>query len=444
MLSGEWRIGLPMSSSDIAVSVRGLSKAYTIAHNEQQSYLAQSLLHRLKNPFQRQEKETFWALKDVSFEIKQGEVLGIIGRNGAGKSTLLKILSRITKPTVGEIDITGRLSSLLEVGTGFHPELTGRENIYLNGSILGMTRREIAKQFDAIVEFSGVEKFLDTPVKRYSSGMYVRLAFAVSAHLASDILVVDEVLAVGDMSFQKKCLGKMQDVAETGRTVILVSHQMNTVTRLCSTAILLSDGQLVEKGRADIIAARYMSGQSGSRAVREWDDITTAPGNEIVRLRAVRVCDETGTPAEAIEISTPIGIEIEYEVLCGGTVLCPNFHLYNDEGTCVFISNEHDPDWFRRPRPLGRFVSRARIPGNFLAEGGFYVHAAISTMVPLHIHCWEKDTVAFHVMDSLDGGGARGDYAGHMPGVVRPLLNWTTRCVAAESSSPLDAVSAVG
>src|SRR4051812_27138943 len=212
-----------MSSNDLALSVRGLSKSYTISRQqEKHSTLAESMLARARYPFKRAKMETFWALNDVSFDLKKGDVVGIIGRNGAGKSTLLKILSRITEPTSGEIDIHGRLGSLLEVGTGFHPELTGRENIYLNGAILGMRRQEISRQFDAIVDFSGVEKFLDTPVKRYSSGMYVRLAFAVAAHLASDILIVDEVLAVGDTEFQRKCLGKMQDVASAGRTVLFV------------------------------------------------------------------------------------------------------------------------------------------------------------------------------------------------------------------------------
>src|SRR3954469_1003271 len=209
-----------MANSDIAVSVRGLSKAYTIAHErEKHVTLAEQMLSRLRRPFRRPQRETFWALKDVEFDIKKGDVVGIIGRNGAGKSTLLKILSRITEPTTGQIDLYGRVGSLLEVGTGFHPELTGRENIFLNGAILGMSRAEVRKQFDAIVDFSGVEQFLDTPVKRYSSGMYVRLAFAVAAHLETEILIIDEVLAVGDNEFQQKCMGKMKDVAGTGRTV---------------------------------------------------------------------------------------------------------------------------------------------------------------------------------------------------------------------------------
>ena len=238
-----------MSSSDSAISVHNLSKAYTIAHNATtHTTLAEAMMHRLRRPLERVQHETFWALRDVSIEIKKGEVVGVIGRNGAGKSTFLKILSRITEPTSGRVDLYGRIGSLLEVGTGFHPELTGRENIYLNGQILGMRRKEIDRQFDAIVDFAGVEQFLDTPVKRYSSGMYVRLAFAVAAHLDSEILVVDEVLAVGDAEFQSKCLGKMGDVARSGRTVLFVSHNMSAIKSLCTRAVVLHHGRIAFVG----------------------------------------------------------------------------------------------------------------------------------------------------------------------------------------------------
>ena len=244
----------------MAISVRGLSKSYTITHDrEKHVTLAETMLARLKNPMRRPKTETFWALKDIEFDIKKGDVVGIIGRNGAGKSPLLKLLSRITEPTTGQIDLYGRVGSLLEVGTGFHPELTGRENVFLNGAILGMTKPEIRKQFDAIVDFAGVEQFLDTPVKRYSSGMYVRLAFAVAAHLNPEILIVDEVLSVGDAEFQKKCLGKMQDVSRNGRTVLFVSHNMNAVISLCSQGFLLDGGRLVAQGSVDQILQRYLS-----------------------------------------------------------------------------------------------------------------------------------------------------------------------------------------
>ncbi len=233
-----------MLSKDLAISVRGLSKAYTIQSGTERTTLVEAVLRKLRHPWRRAESETFWALKDVAFDVFKGDVVGLIGRNGAGKSTLLKIVSRITEPTSGEINLYGRVGSLLEVGTGFHPELTGRENIFLNGAILGMTKSEIARQFDAIVDFAGVEKFLGTPVKRYSSGMYVRLAFAVAAHLESEILIVDEVLAVGDAEFQKKCLHKMKDVSSQGRTVLFVSHNVSAVRTLCTKAVFMVGGRV--------------------------------------------------------------------------------------------------------------------------------------------------------------------------------------------------------
>lgn len=249
-----------MSSNDVAIAVRGLSKAYTIAHNAaQHNTIREALVHRVKNPFQRLEKETFWALKDIEFDIKKGDVVGIIGRNGAGKSTLLKILSQITEPTTGEVRLYGRVGSLLEVGTGFHAELTGRENIYLNGAILGMRRSEIDRQFDAIVDFAEVEQFLDTPVKRYSSGMYVRLAFAVAVHLESEILVIDEVLAVGDAQFQKKCLNKMQEASQGGLTILFVSHNMSAMRSICRRGFILHSGCLIEQGEINHVADSYLA-----------------------------------------------------------------------------------------------------------------------------------------------------------------------------------------
>jgi len=247
-------------SSETAIRISGLSKSYQIARERdvRATNLGEAIVERIRHPLKRSQTETFWALKEIDLEIKKGEVVGVIGRNGAGKSTLLKILSRITEPTSGRIELFGRVGALLEVGTGFHPELTGRENIYLNGAILGMRKSDIRKQFDAIVDFSEVERFLDTPVKRYSSGMYVRLAFAVAAHLNPEILIVDEVLAVGDAEFQKKCLGKMKDVAGDGRTVIFVSHNMTAVESLCTSAILLESGKTVARASSREVLQKYL------------------------------------------------------------------------------------------------------------------------------------------------------------------------------------------
>jgi lipopolysaccharide transport system ATP-binding protein len=370
--------------------------------------------------------DQFWALEDVSFDVKHGELLGIIGRNGAGKSTLLKILSQITAPTAGKVTYRGRIASLLEVGTGFHPELTGRENVYLNGAILGMTKPEIRRKFDEIVAFSECEAFIDTPVKRYSSGMHVRLAFAVAAHQEPEILIVDEVLAVGDAQFQRKCLGKMQQVTREGRTVLFVSHTMASISRLCDRAILLRDGRILRDGAVHEVVGAYLDSDLGTTASREWPDVTTAPGDDIVKLRAVRVRGEEGRVENAVDIRHAVGIEVEYDVMAPGLVLVPNVHVYNAESVCVFIAHDCDPEWRRRPRPTGHYSSTCWIPGNFLAEGTFVVGAAVSTHVPAFVHAWEVHAVAFEVIDSTDGDSARGDYSGPMPGIVRPILRWST------------------
>ncbi|HVO41715.1 MAG TPA: ABC transporter ATP-binding protein, partial [Aggregatilineales bacterium] len=346
-------------------------------------------------------------------------------RNGAGKSTLLKIMSRITEPTEGGIDLVGRVGSLLEVGTGFHPELTGRENIYLNGAILGMSRPEIDRKFDEIVAFSEIERFLDTPAKRYSSGMYMRLAFAVAAHLEPEILLVDEVLAVGDASFQKKCLNKMEGISHEGRTILFISHDMAAVTRLCPRTLLLNEGKMIKDGPTPEVISTYLQSGLNTMAAREWSRLETAPGNDIVRLRAVRVRGENGEIASAVDIRRSVGIEMEFEVLKGGTVLVPNLHVFNEDGVRLFITSDLNPAWRKTPREAGRYVSTAWIPGNFFSEGTIVVEAAISTMDPVIVHFDEHDAVAFQVVDSLDGDSVRGDYAGPMPGLLRPLLNWT-------------------
>jgi lipopolysaccharide transport system ATP-binding protein len=427
--------------NDIAIRVENLSKQYHIGGLQKTySTLRDTLADAFVAPFRRAGKllrgqatgaadldESIWALRDVSFEVQRGEVVGIIGRNGAGKSTLLKILSRITEPTTGFAEIYGRVGSLLEVGTGFHPELTGRENIYLNGAILGMKRTEIGRKFDEIVAFAEVERFIDTPVKHYSSGMYLRLAFAVAAHLEPEILLVDEVLAVGDARFQKKCLNKMQDVGKQGRTVFFVSHNMPAITRLCERTILLDEGRVIKDGLSHKVVSAYLNTGLGTTASREWLDPAKAPGGEVARLRAVRVRTGDGQVSDAMDIRRPVAVEMKYDVLKPGYVLMPHYHFYDEEGVCIFVSLDLDPTWRGRPRPVGLYVSTAWIPGNFLSEGTVFVEPWLVTMDPIEVQFCVREAVVFQVVDSLEGNSARGDYAESMPGVVRPLLRWTTQ-----------------
>ncbi|MCI1279211.1 MAG: ABC transporter ATP-binding protein [Nitrospira sp.] len=426
--------------ADLAVRVEGLWKEYRVGRQPQRySTLRDTITNVIRAPFQLMQgllsgrgeaaatNDTFWAVKDVSFDIRRGEVVGIIGRNGAGKSTLLKILSRITEPTVGQVSLYGRVGSLLEVGTGFHPELTGRENIQLNAAILGMKREELAAKFDEIVAFAEVEKFIDTAVKHYSSGMYLRLAFSVAAHLEPEILIVDEVLAVGDAAFQKKCLGKMEGVAKEGRTVLFVSHNMQAVTRLCERVILLDNGGVVGDGPASQLVTRYLSSSEGSTKVREWDDPARAPGSDVVRLRAVRARGEDGQPTDLVEIQKSVGVEIDYEVLKPGYMFHPCFSVHNSEGVLLFSAQDTDRTWMRRPRPAGRYTSTGWIPGDLLNEGALFVGVAIWTLAPDHCHFYERDAVAFHVVDSFEEGLSRGGWLGNVPGVIRPFCKWETQ-----------------
>jgi lipopolysaccharide transport system ATP-binding protein len=414
-----------------AIRVSHLSKQYKLGLELQNETLGDYLRQfgrRLRGQADsRPSVETILALNDVSFEVPTGQIVGIIGRNGSGKSTLLKILSRITAPTAGDIWLRGRISSMLEVGTGFHPELTGRQNIFMNGAILGMSRREIATRFDEIVEFAGIGKFIDTPVKRYSSGMYVRLAFAVSAHLEPEILLVDEVLAVGDVLFQQKSLRQLESTSSRGVTVLFVSHNMGMIMRLCNRVIYLDKGQVVKDGSPHEVAQWYLREVAGQAPERTWDELATAPGDEVVRLRAVRVLNAAGKVAETINIQEPVQLQMTFDVQQAGHVLYPNFFFYTPEGTCLFGSSEHDTEWTGRARPPGTYTSTVTIPGNFLAEGQIAVRAAISTLVhPPIKHVDLNYVISFQVMDTPNSGSLRGEYVGEYPGIIRPNLEWLT------------------
>ena len=418
------------------IEIDGIGKRYRIRGQRGRSnYL--SLRDEIARPFKRlmtKDRKTkdqgrnvdFWALKDVSFSVNEGEAVGIIGRNGAGKSTLLKILSQITPPTEGRITMDGRVASLLEVGTGFHPELTGRENVYLNGAILGMSRSEVKSKFDEIVAFAEVEKFLDTPVKRYSSGMYVRLAFAVAAHLEPEILLVDEVLAVGDTEFQKKCLGKMEDVAKGGRTVLFVSHNMGAIQMLCPRAVLLDRGGLMLDGSASDVTKAYQGIGLARDGERTWSDPMGAPGDDVVRLRSVRVCNNRGELRTVFTVRDPVVLEVEYDVL-QSSPLDVYFYVHSEAGICVFVSmdNNHSP-WRDTSRPIGHYRGRCHIPGDFLNVGRFAVMAVISQNLDRSLmHAKEQDAISFVVDELMDEAGVRGNFNRRWPpSEIRPRLEW--------------------
>jgi lipopolysaccharide transport system ATP-binding protein len=414
----------------LAIEAHELAKRYRIgqmqaAYGTLRDSLARSAsrVTARKGPAEREE---IWALRDVSFNVREGEVLGVIGRNGAGKSTLLKILTRITTPTSGRAVIRGRVGSLLEVGTGFNPELTGRENIYLNGSILGMKRREIQRKLPDIIEFSGVDKFLDTPVKRYSSGMGVRLAFSVAAHLEPEILLVDEVLAVGDAEFQQRCLGRMEDFSGRGRTVLFVSHNMQTINQFCDRVMWLDEGRIAEDGDPSRVVSHYLQSTSyATGAYISWPDDENAPGDDLARLLAVRAIDEEGNLAEAIDVREPIGIEMRYRILRPGPGVFTKIRARDGRGDVAFNAMDTRSHANESSEP-GVYAATAWIPGNLLSEGKWTVDVAVCTMrsPKLHQRAARYEAVLWNVFDPGDGDSARGRFTGQLTGIVRPLLDW--------------------
>jgi lipopolysaccharide transport system ATP-binding protein len=408
-----------------AITIQNLSKKYTIQNASPYIALRDVISNGIKGIFRSKEKPfSFWALQDINLEIEPGERVGIIGRNGAGKSTLLKLISRITSPTSGKIVLNGRVASLLEVGTGFHPELTGRENIYLNGSILGLTKKEIDKKLEEIIDFSGVEAFIDSPLKYYSSGMELRLAFSVAAFLEPEILLIDEVLAVGDIEFQKKCLGKMEDVSKTeGRTILFVSHNMNYISSLCNKGILLEKGKLVKCGKVSEVISEYITNVANRSASYQWVD--HKPGNDIVRLNSIRMIDQAGTTTDSFKVNEKIGIEMRYEVLKDDHILWLGYNIHNQEGINIFDTHSVNSPYYRTPHEKGLYESIVWIPENLLNTGRYLVSGAIFNHLKQVIHFHEKDILLFNVYDIFDQETARGMSPGEFPGVVRPLLNWT-------------------
>jgi lipopolysaccharide transport system ATP-binding protein len=417
--------------SDLAIRVEGIGKRYRLGTPVLRY---QTLRDKVSEAFGasgrggQQEEEFVWALRDVSFEVRSGQVLGVIGRNGAGKSTLLKILSRVTDPSEGFAEIHGRVGSLLEVGTGFHPELTGRENIFLNGAILGMRRAEIARKFDEIVAFSDVEKFIDTPVKRYSSGMYLRLAFAVAAHLEPEILVVDEVLAVGDAEFQRKCLGKMSDVASQGRTVLFVSHNMSAILRLTEETLVIDQGRLVLRAPTPQAVDVYLSNGYAQMGERVWTPEEVPANAAPFRPLAIRLRNAQGRVVDTIRSVEAAQVEIEYVLDAPITGLRVGLYLMSTRGEAVFTTFDTDePSLFEQlsVRPAGRYVSRCQLPADLLNEGRFVLGVNASSY---RVRRYFQDEQALTF--SVDAAGAPGmQWPEPRLGAVRPRLDWSIEAV---------------
>lgn len=412
--------------SDVVIRVENISKRYRIGLKEKKyDTLGGKIISTIKTPIKNFRKlrslskfaenelseDIIWALKDINFEVKQGEVLGIIGKNGAGKSTLLKILAQITPPSSGRVELRGRVASLLEVGTGFNGELTGRENVYLNGTILGMTKKEIDRKFDEIIAFSGVERFIDTPVKRYSSGMTVRLAFAVAAFLEPEILLIDEVLAVGDVEFQKKCLGKMGEVAKGGRTVLFVSHNMQAVQKLCHNAILLEGGTIKYFDTTDKVIAQYLRKENNNDSKKSWESLSDAPGNDMIRVKSV-VVKPLGKSDEFITVETSFLIEILFWNLRFIGLFNISLHLYSSDGTLIFatVSPQHDIT-----KNLMKFI--CHIPGDLLNDGNYYISIMfVGNHNPLFFF---EEAWHFEINDKRNI-----DWFGKWHGLIRPTFEW--------------------
>jgi ABC-type polysaccharide/polyol phosphate transport system ATPase subunit len=485
----------------LAISVHNVSKLYRLGEISRGQLLAD--IHRwwtrrkARNAQKRDlpteaefgEKGDFWALKDISLEIKQGETVAIIGANGAGKSTLLKIISRITAPTAGLVRIRGRIGSLLEVGTGFHPELTGRDNVFLNGAILGMNRNEVKRKFDDIVGFAGLEQFIDTPVKRYSSGMYVRLAFSVAAFLEPEILIIDEVLSVGDQQFQSKCMQRIEEIVGDGRTLLFVSHGAGLIQRVCRRAVLLQHGKMIFDGDVDGALTAYSETakqeaedkhqqtpakhepptqhptsnepasnepasntpasntpastaasnappnnelssnepSAQSTCFKGWPDLDTAPGDDVVRLEAVRVVDSQGCSVENLLTTQSASVEIEFVVLQGGKYLQPNLLFSDGSGIALFWSTDTNPVLRRKPMDKGEYKSSMLIPADFLAAGLISITVGIMQIAgEFTRHASVANALSFNVVDDFSEDSVRCGYKGPLPCLIRPRMKWTT------------------
>lgn len=427
-------------AGDIAIRTEKLGKAYRLGVLSQQKHSGYDFLG-FDLPLQRlwpilfgdeqditQAENVYWALRDLDLEVRHGEVVGVLGKNGSGKSTLLKLLARVTEPSTGFAEVAGQVGSLLEVGTGFHAELTGRQNVFLNGSIMGMSHEQIERRFDEIVSFAEVEAFIDTPVKHYSSGMYMRLAFSVAAHMECDILIVDEVLAVGDIHFQKKCLGRIDSEVKSGKTVLFVSHNTSMIMQVCTRCILLENGFLVEDGMPQPIVESYISRGMSINSERVWNGNgmpTSSEGD--FRLRAIRLLNRTGQQSTRFDVKEPVLVELEWDVLRARFALNVHIYLRHESGVVLFCSMDNlDSPWCNRVAPVGRYRAHCCIPAHFLNEGMFTIEYLICTSPTTTEYANAPDAVTFYVIDDMRNEGVRGQWAREWPAsIMRPRLTWT-------------------
>ncbi len=405
----------------IIIKAEKIGKKYKIGAKK-----PDTLHESVVNYFRRNPKENeYWALKNINFEINEGDVLGIIGANGSGKSTLLKILSRTTPPTEGTISIDGKVSALLEVGTGFHPELTGRENIFLNGAILGMTRKEIKNKFDEIVNFADIGKFLDTPVKHYSSGMYVRLAFAIAAYMNPEILIIDEVLAVGDANFQKKCIGKIEAITKSGKTVIFVSHSMQMIETLCNKAVLLEDGKIKQFGRTSTVIEKYYA---VNESAKPKAGKKSSKGDEIAQFLEAKVLNSEGKKQTNFYSSEDIIIEWQYQILKNNQQVVPNMHVYSSSGAYILTSSDLAIGSRAEPKTkAGKYLAKCVIPGNLLNHGVYYIGIAVSTLIPVKVHFYKENYLRIKVTNLIKHRNNNKLFHFEVPGLIHPELPWESR-----------------
>jgi len=412
----------------LMINVENISKKYRLgSYRSNAATLREAISGLTRRPFEKKEHtKEFYALKNINFQINRGETVGLIGRNGTGKTTLLKILSQITYPTDGRAELFGRVGSLLEVGAGFNNDLTGRENVYLNGSMLGMPHREITRKFDDIIAFADLEKFIDMPVKHYSSGMFMRLAFAVAAHVEPEILLLDEVLAVGDFEFQKRCAEKIEQLARSGHTIMLVSHDLSRIEKYCQRAIWLEGGRIKMDDKAENVTRALVKSAADYSACIEWEDEIIEYESPFVRLRRIQIVGKDRQPIKQIDLTKSFGVEIKFDVLTDEHLIVPRLDFTDGLNNLIFCAFEVDSEWHHKNRRRGQHTCTAWLPANLFGDGQIGIGVSIFSFRPWTIHFEASNLLRVDIVSGSAKLTARGHFEGNIPGLIRPLLNWTT------------------